>query len=288
MATTDNQEQKVSRKDIYSVPFLQLAIVPDFNLRIDMGDLKELAASIAENGIKVPMRGYKKDGLYYITDGHRRYEAMKYLHKKGYSELEAMFICEPKGYTEEQRTLDIILANDGKKLSLLEEAYVFDRMRGFGWTVKEIAKGAAKSTTHVDNCLNLLNAPVELLDRIIAGELSASLVIEQLRKKDGKDVVKLVQAAEEDLEAKGSKRTKITAKDLEEKKPRRNISKDLTKMLDEVKEESAGDHPVNEENLLFAERLLQYYNGELDYEDVKAMFFLEPDAGDNLDEEAPY
>lgn len=256
------------RKDMFFVPFEGLRIVPDFNVRYDYGDIKELAASIAENGVKVAMKGYKKDGLFYITDGHRRYKAMELLAKKGYSDLEAPFITEERGYTAQDRTMDLLLSNEGKRLTLLEEAHVFDRLiNEFGMKPKDIAKTSGKSVTHVENCMLLFKADEKLIEKVKNETVAASTVIEMLRKKDAKEVGKKIEAAEEKLAQSGSKRKKITAKDMETK-PRRNISKDLTKMLNEIKEEKKD---VNEEYLYFAEKLLEYYQGELDYDQIKSM-----------------
>ncbi|MGL5074881.1 MAG: ParB/RepB/Spo0J family partition protein, partial [Waterburya sp.] len=158
-----NTRQRPTRREMYAVPFENLRIIDDYNVRYDYGDIKELASSIAENGIKVPLRGYKEGDLFYITSGHRRYKAMQLLDKKGYTELNAPFIPEARGYGEEQRTVDLILTNDGKKLTMLEEAEVVHRlMNNFGKKMKEVAKQIGKSVAHVDNCLLLLSAPDDL------------------------------------------------------------------------------------------------------------------------------
>ena len=268
----EGSRNRPTRREVFCVPFENLAIMDDFNVRYDLGDITELANSIAENGVKVPLRGFKKGETYFITDGHRRYAAMQLLAKKGYTGIQALIVPEGKGYNEEDRTLDLLLANDGKRLTMLEEAIVFKRLLGYHWKTKDIAKRSGKSLTHVDNCLLLLSAPADLLEKIKKDIVAPSTVVEMLRKKDGTEVAQEIEAAEEKLQATGSKRKKVTAKDME-KKPKRNISKDLAKLLDEVKTQSPDNVTIHEDNLIFAERLLQYYNGELDYNDMKALFY---------------
>lgn len=271
--TEFNSRNRPTRRDMFFVPFENLQVIEDYNVRYDYGDIKELAASIAEHGIKVPLRGYKKGDVYFITAGHRRYKAMQLLASKGYAEIFAPFISEEKGYTDEQRIFDLILTNEGKRLTMLEEMVVYNRLIALGWTPKKMSKAFGKSITHVDNCLLLNKAPEELLEKIKADTISATVVIEMLRKQSGDDVVKKVEEAEEKLSESGSSRTKVTAKDLEPAKPKINISKELAKMLEEVKEESVNKE-VDEVALLFAERLLEYYNGGASYEDMKEMFFV--------------
>ena len=182
----------VKRTDLMKVPFSKLGIVKGFNVRQDMGDISALAASIEQVGLKNALRGWKNGDTYMITDGHRRYEALKLLAGKGVNVL-APFIVEPKAYNDEDRTLDMLTTNDGKNLNLLEESDVYKRLLGYGWDAAEIAKKSGKSQTHISNCLLLQSASTNLKKEIYSGKVAASTVIEMLKKESPAEVEEKVE-----------------------------------------------------------------------------------------------
>lgn len=59
------------RTDLLWVDPVNLTVQEGFNVRYDYGDIDELAKSIIENGVKVPVRGVKDRGTdnYILTDG---------------------------------------------------------------------------------------------------------------------------------------------------------------------------------------------------------------------------
>ena len=72
---------KILRTDYFKVPFTALQIDED-NAREDLGDIEALAESILNTGVQNPVIGYKKNGVFVITDGKRRYYACKYIYEK--------------------------------------------------------------------------------------------------------------------------------------------------------------------------------------------------------------
>jgi len=182
-----NSRNRPTRRDMFFINFEHLQVIEGFNVRYDYGDIEELAKSIEQNGVKVPLRGYKDGEVYKITDGHRRYKALELLHKKGIV-VNAPFVSETKGYNDEQRTLDLVLTNDGKRLTLLEEAEVYGRLLNYGWNLSDIAKKVGKSLTHISNCALLLEASTLLKNQIRENKVSASTVIEMLKKDDNSNV----------------------------------------------------------------------------------------------------
>ena len=126
-------QERPQRKDVLYLPIEQINIEPDFNVRQDMGDLSALAKSIEENGIKNPIRGFKREGVYWITDGHRRYYAAKILVKKGI-DVKIPLISEGHLVTEEQRVIDMLVCNDGKKLNPIEESEAVARLFNYGYS----------------------------------------------------------------------------------------------------------------------------------------------------------
>lgn len=198
-----------------------------FNTRQDFDDIFEFAESLRD-GIKVPLRGYMgENGKFQITDGERRWRGAKILAQKNI-QIPLPIIREPKGYSEVDRTLDLLLTNSGKPLSMLEQAHAFARLLAQGLSTKEAADKSGKSETHIANCLTLLQAAPEVQQKVAKGEMTATLAVDLVKALPNPgDQVREVREAEEKLRQSQQKssskngtkkpakaKTKITAKNL--------------------------------------------------------------------------
>lgn len=175
----------VKRGDLFKVKFSQLELEENLNFRKDYGD--SLVDSIRENGVIMPLRGYRKDEKFVVTDGHRRYGDCKILYDTEGLDIEVKFILEAKGTTAEQRIVDMFMANDGKPFNMLEIAEGIRRLIAYGWTEKQIAKKLGRSESSV-NKINLLNSAPKLFTNLIEKDLiSATLAIKIIQQKSVDD-----------------------------------------------------------------------------------------------------
>lgn len=174
----------VKKRDLTMVPFSNLILREDFNIRTDMGDLRELADSIKENGVKQAMRGYKEKGTeqYIVVDGHRRYAACRLLMEEGSDEILIPFITEPQKYSDEQRVLDMFIMNDGKALNPLEQAAGVQRLLNWGWTGKDIAAKLGKSVQWIDRLSSLATAPKRIQKLVENKKMSATMAMDVVAK----------------------------------------------------------------------------------------------------------
>lgn len=196
-------------------------IVP-FNTRTDFGDLSGLAKSIrtlaeqhgSKAGVQQPIRVRKaKDGTYKLTNGERRWRACSKLEKDGF-EIFIPAIVEPAGYDIKRRLMDLLVTNDGKPLTMLEQAKAMGRLRDSGVDPKEIAAQAGVSITHVKTCFSLLNLCPELVKAVEDNEMTATLAVDLSREldlngEDIGDVLSIARRARDDSES-----DHITAKHL--------------------------------------------------------------------------
>lgn len=178
---------------VLKVPFGLLVIQEGLNIRTDYGDIKELAANIRENGVKQPFRGYKKDGMYVVTDGHRRHAACALLAEDG-SEIVVPFITESAGYNDEQRVVDMFIMNSGKDLTLSEKAAGIKRLINYGWEIDDVAKKLSHSKSYIARLLMLEDAPKAFKKLINKGIISDSYAIELLGKGDAQKFLDDYQA----------------------------------------------------------------------------------------------
>lgn len=191
------KKDELKRTDLFHARLSDLEVEEGFNVRYDYGDLEELTASIIENGVKVPVRGAKnKTGKYVLTDGHRRYAAVKNaVENKGIDESKILIPLIPDGKIKsEDRILGMIVYNDGKKLTLLEEAEVYKRLEGT-LSQADIARKVGKTPTHISNLIKLASTSDKVKEQIRSGKVSASLVIEQLKLKSEDNIVAEVETA---------------------------------------------------------------------------------------------
>jgi ParB family chromosome partitioning protein len=149
-----------------------------FNVRQDFGDLDELKNSIIENGQRLAIKGYKDlDGIHFIlTDGERRLRAIRKAIEEGADIKYVKLELESKGYSEDRRTFDLLICNDGKKLLSIEEANVYQRLINFGYKPEEISKKTGKSPSYVYNMLKLANTPKIIQNMVSENKISANTV----------------------------------------------------------------------------------------------------------------
>lgn len=175
---------KVKKTDIWKPRYSQIEIDPELNIRVDYGDIYELADNIKENGIKVALRGYRKGDKFVPVDGHRRTAACKILFERDGLDVEMPFIIETKGTNAEQRIIDMFITNEGKSLNPLEMAEGIKRLIAYGWEMKEIATKLSKSEGYIRKLHTLNSAPKKFTNLIIKGVISSTFAVNLLANKE--------------------------------------------------------------------------------------------------------
>lgn len=155
---------------------------PDDPIRdkIDPNGINELADSIKQRGLLQPLLVTQDGDGYKIVAGHRRYLACVQL---GLSEVDC-YVYSP--LTEEDKTIDMAHENlIRENLNIIEEAkliksLVYDNARG----VEEVAKILSKSPTWVDNRIEILEWPQEVLDALEKGAINIAVAKELAKIKN--------------------------------------------------------------------------------------------------------
>lgn len=210
---------KTQRRDLLYVDPKLLMLEENFNTRVDYGDLNELKNSIIENGVKIPLRGYKEGEKYVVNDGHRRYLAVMLAIKEGNEIARVPFISEKKKNIEE-RIFEILLSNDGKSLTPLELGETYKRLQNYGFSPTEIAKRIGKSVSHVTTTIELAGSSKEVKDAIKEGSISATLVNEIKKSVDtAEEAEEIIKVTTQTNKEAGKKVTKKDLKGLIPEKP---------------------------------------------------------------------
>lgn len=138
------------------------------NVRAGLGDLEELAESVGERGIVVPVTVARANGDaqggedWILVAGHRRVAAAE---RVGLATVPAL-VREYE--SAEERMLDT-LAENLQRLDLnpFDEARAFRRLVDGGWSQAEVARRVGRSKGHVTRRLQLLRLP-EAVQQLVA------------------------------------------------------------------------------------------------------------------------
>ncbi len=160
------------------LPVEKLHPAPD-NPRRDVGDVTELAASIAAVGILEPLIVTPDgSGGHLIVAGARRFAAAK---KAGLPEVP----CIVREMTDEERILAMAIENLQRvDLLPLEEAAAFSALAGAGWSQRRIAKEVGRSQAHVSKRMALLALPEPARAAVDSGVIGVADAQELLKLKD--------------------------------------------------------------------------------------------------------
>jgi ParB-like chromosome segregation protein Spo0J len=110
--------------------------------------------------------------------------------------------------SDADRVARIISSQENEKLSPLELAEGYKRLRTFGWSPEQIAKKVGKTRQHVEQVLTVGNANTDVQSLVAAGHVSATTAAQVVREHcDGAG--KVLGAELEKAQASGKK--KVTA-----------------------------------------------------------------------------
>lgn len=129
--------------------------------------LKELAASIREQGVIQPIIVHRQGSGYQLIAGERRWRAAKLA---GLSTIQAIVKEASKRELLEMALIENIQRED---LNPLEAAEAYKRLQDeFKLTQEELARRVGKERSTITNFLRLLSLPREVKQKLVTGALS--------------------------------------------------------------------------------------------------------------------
>ena len=131
-------------------------------------DLLELADSIKQHGIITPLLVTKRNGMYMIVAGERRWRAAR---KAGLKEVPAVV----KDLTDEEIAEIAIIENLQRVgINPIEEAFAFKQLiDNHGYTQDQVAEKISKSRVYVTNSMRLLKLTEKVQKMVIEELLTA-------------------------------------------------------------------------------------------------------------------
>lgn len=201
------------RSEYYQIDPRKLQIRADWNSRdfsdpSNMEHVEELAKSIAEIGVREPLKAYLDGDTAFVTNGECRLRAVMMLIERGVDIKAVPVMAEDRLANEADRLFTQFISNSGKPFGPIENAKLFKRLLDMGWQQQDIAKKTGFSGGRVSQLLELLRLPIVLQKFITEGRASASMVLSTF-KKHNEDVALTVAeltGAVATAEAQGRKR----------------------------------------------------------------------------------
>jgi len=155
--------------------------VADDNVRMDVGDVSELAASIKAGGVLQPL--LVREGDYLVVAGARRLAAAK---KAGLKEVPVI----ARAFTEQERLEVMIVENlQREDLTPMEEARAFQRLVELELTQRQIAERVGCSQGKVAKRLALLALPEPVQKQVDSGGITLPDAAELAKVKDDPKLV---------------------------------------------------------------------------------------------------
>jgi ParB family chromosome partitioning protein len=204
----------------------QLIPSPD-NVRQDVGDVTELAASIYQNGLQQAIRvqPVNDDGVYVIIAGHRRHAALGRLIDAGMWSGPIATMVSTRVLEDHDRVAAMLVENlQRTDLNPVEEAFAFQRLtKEFGYKQAELASKIGRSASYVSDRLALLKLPDVALDLVRIGRIRLDLAVQLTKVGDDERIAKLcvkdgvgLSSAAIDSETKAVTAAKLQKRMLEE------------------------------------------------------------------------
>ncbi|POA78727.1 hypothetical protein C1890_09370 [Pseudomonas sp. DP16D-R1] len=120
------------------------------------------------------------DGHCYVRDGHCRLRAARLAASRG-APIKRLPVIELKG-NDQLACVRILTSNEQLKLSIIQRAHGYQRLRDFNWPDEQIASHIGMTDTHVRETLRLLLLPESIQTLLEKGVIKPFLALDLWRK----------------------------------------------------------------------------------------------------------
>jgi len=154
-------ESRATHAQIREIPVDRILPNPaQPRLSYEEESLTELAASIREHGVLQPILVRPVGSNYELIAGERRWRASRLAGRESIPAIVADF--------DEETALEVSIIENLQRedVSPLEEASMYAKMTGLGYSVRQLAQKIGKDKGYVENRLRLADAPPEIRELV--------------------------------------------------------------------------------------------------------------------------
>lgn len=168
-----------------------------FNLRdYDQPDtiehIEKLAAAWQAGDQMPPLEVSVRNGRCFVRDGHCRLRAARLAISRG-AGIRRVSVIELKG-NDDQANVRLLTSNNSLKLTNIQRAKGYQRLRNFGWSDQEIANSVGTTATTIRESAKLLTLPAAL-QRFIEDRVVAPHLVLKLYRDKGEEAITIIQEA---------------------------------------------------------------------------------------------
>ncbi len=201
---------ELKRADARKIKLEDIHPEPGFNVRQQGEALEAHIENLKEyilSGGQLPALEVRprEDGGVWIVDGHSRHEAYKRAKAVG-APIEWISVVPFTG-NDADRIARMMTSNEGLKLTPLETAFAYKRLRGLGLDNPAIAKLVHKTPQHVGQVLLLADADTSVQQAVKDGDISPTAAVAVV-KQHGDKAGEQIQVLKTKAQSKG--KTKVT------------------------------------------------------------------------------
>lgn len=249
----------VGRSDIFRLDPADIRVREGWNLRntetaeykAGIIDLKNQI--VAAGGVKEALTVQWEDGAPWLTNGHRRLEAVKLALSEGHEINFVPVQTEGRNVGEVDCILSMILRNSGVPFTPMENAGVFKRLQDLGLTLVQIGEKVGYTEARVRQTIDLLSMPEPVKAHIDAGTVAPTTAAEVVKRVGRERAGSVIEAGVKKAEEKGRK--KVMRKDVadllgDDPEPERKvIGKARTAPLDLAESRAEGMEPDDDDDV---------------------------------------
>jgi ParB/RepB/Spo0J family partition protein len=245
------------------------------NPRQDYGEVEELMNSIIENGLRNPLKVFRKEGKLHLREGFRRMRAVNLAIKSGQKIERVPVLIDERLLTTEERTLEFLINNDGKPFTMIEQADVIGQLIKLGWKTTEVVKRTGKARGYIENLILLTRLPKKIENYIREQKISAHAVIQILREVKQDEALLLAAVEEAINEAAAKGKNKATPKHLKTGKAKKQSFGKFYKWAAEIADSLAGRKDTFKAKEEVLCNLLVYFENGQSAAQVAERYFLD-------------
>ena len=167
-----------------------ITIEDGWNFRVDTPEflqgIEDLAASIASEGVLVPVSVFEDGDKIVLDDGHRRLRAALRAIELGTNIETIPYLTVPKKTNRTERLLGMVNRNTGTPNTPLELAEAFRRLIAYGLDQKQIALRTGRTEGGVSQIMAINALAPAVKNMVVKGDVAASTAVQATRKHKGK------------------------------------------------------------------------------------------------------
>ena len=172
-------ESRATRAQIREIPVERILPNPaQPRLSYEEDSLTELADSIREHGVLQPILVRPVGSQYELIAGERRWRASRLAQRETIPAIVAEF--------DDETALEVSIIENLQRedVTPLEEAAMFRKMTGLGYSVRQLAQKIGKDKGYVENRMRLADAPPEIRELVSLRKDSISHAYELMKVGD--------------------------------------------------------------------------------------------------------